>query len=127
MKILTIEKIIIALMLALVLFFCWQLWDDYSKYSSATEDIENGYYSRAAASLSQLDCYRDADAMITLCELMGEYEPACFTSVYHCYRGLEEMADELTNKRLYDEFERFYAEVEALYYNYNISLSVKEN
>lgn len=123
MKVLPVEKFIIYSIIILTLVFSAGIIRDYAVYNSATADIKNGEYLKAASSLDRLDGYRDSEALMAYCEIMSEYDSEDFASVYHCYRGLSKL--ELDNKSLNDVFAKTTAEVETLYKHYDVTLSAK--
>ncbi len=111
MKVLPVEKFIIYSIIILALVFSAGLIRDYSIYSSATADIKNGEYLTAVQSLESLNNYKDAETLRAFCEIMSEYDPTNFTSIYHCYKGLSKL--ELDNKSLNDVFVKTTAEIES--------------
>lgn len=123
MKVLPIEKFIIYSVIIITLIFSFSIIRDYSLYRGATADIKNGEYLEAAQSLKKLKDYRDCKTLKAYCDIMSEYDPEDFKSIYHCYRGLSEL--ELDNKALREEFAKTTTEVETLYKHYNITISAK--
>ena len=123
MKDLPMEKFIIYSVIILTLIFSAGLVRDYAIYTNATADITKGEYLRAAASFEKLDGYKDSETLKAYCEIMSEYDSEDFTSIYHCYSGLNTL--DLDNKSLNDVFVKTTTEVETLYKYYDVSLSAK--
>lgn len=125
MKTLSIGKITLATVILITAIFIWGLISDALGYSDATRDIKNGDYVSASTTLVELDGYRDSEILRVYCDIMSEYDPEDFVSIYHCYRGLEDIESKFNNKELAEEFARTTAEVETLYKYYNVTLSAK--
>ncbi len=125
MKILSIGKITLSVVILITVLFAGGLISDSAKYSDATADIQNGNYASASATLMKLDGYKDSEILKVYCDIMTEYDANDFVSVYHCYRGLTSIEEKLNNQSLTEEFAKTTAEVETLYKYYNVTLSAK--
>lgn len=125
MKTLKIEKLIIYSIAVTILLVLVPMMSDIIHYSDATKEISNGNYEAAVIALDKLDGFRDAEVLKEYCEIMSEYDSGDFVSIYHCYRGLNDLEGKLTNDKLTEEFTKTTTEVETLYKHYNVSLSAK--
>lgn len=123
-KTLFIEKLLIYILVAIGVIFAVQLLWDCINYGDAARDIKNGDYAEALVTLEKLEGFRDSEKLRSYCEIMCDYDPENFVSVYHCYRDLKGM-EEPENDALALEIAKTRVEVETLYKHYNISLSVK--
>lgn len=122
MKKMTIERKIIIVIALIAAVFVFSLLCDIINYAHATSYIKEGNYTKAAQKLEKADGYRDSEVLLKYCRIMEEYDSNDFKSIYHSYRQLDEIDDELNNSSLSEEFIKTTTEVKALYNNYNVLL-----
>ena len=122
MKTITFKRTIITALIIISVIFVFQIISNTFGYISAANYIENGNYSEASVKLEKLDGFRDSETLKEYCDIMAEYDSTDFTSVYHSYRGLQNISNRFENPRLSNEFLKAMTEIETMYNNYNVLL-----
>ncbi len=122
MKTISIMKTSLITAAVVVCIFLLGLYKDASSYAKAVEHIEQGEYTIACATLSDLEGYRDSELLINYCNIMESYNSLEYSSVFTSYRALDAMENELNKSCVSNRFNYDLEQIKALYTNPGLSI-----